>query len=91
MSNVQKQAPGVDTVMLKRIFVVTCSSRYVDVTPSNSSLYPPNVIWTQWFSALCGLISATMQTYVAVFPMGTLSMRIKKIVLFPFFMRIPTS
>ena len=44
----------------------------------------------RWISALCNLISATMQPYVTVFLLGTLTLGMKKMVLFPFGMRIPT-
>ena len=89
MSNVQNLDPGVDTVLLNNILVVTSISHCVTVTPSNSSLSTPTVRWRRWVSVLCGLISATMRIYVTVFPFGNLPLGMKKILLFPFGMRIP--
>ena len=43
----------------------------------------------QWVSVLCGLISATMQRYVTVLTLVKLSLGMKKVVLFPFGMRLP--
>ena len=64
----QKWSPGVDTVLLNIILVVTSPVHSVSVTPSNFILYPPTVKRTRWVSALCGLISATIRPYVTVFP-----------------------
>ena len=91
MSNAQKQAPSLDTVLLNNILVVTSTTQCVSITPSNSSLYYPAVSQAQWYSALCGLISMTMHPYVTVFPLGTSPLGMKKVVLFPLGMRVTTT
>ena len=90
MSNVQNMAPGVGTVLLNNILVVTSPVNLVAVTPSKSSLSPPTVRRTQRVSVLCGLIYATMRPYVTIPPFGNLPLGMKNIVLFPFGMRFTT-
>ena len=86
----EKLAPGVDTVLLNKILVVTSPAHCVAFAMSNSRLSPLTVRRTQWVSIVCVLISATIQPYVTVFPFGTLPLGKKKVVLFPFGMRVPT-
>ena len=79
-----------DTLLLNNILVVTSPAHFIAVTPSNSSLSPPTVRRTRWVSVLCGLIYAKMWQYVTVLPLGNLPLGMKKIMLFPFGMRVPT-
>ena len=79
-----------DTVLLNIILVVTSTTNCVDVTPSNYSMSPPTVIRTRCVSALCGLIYTKMRPYVNVFSLGPVPLVMKKIVLLPFGMRLPT-
>ena len=90
MSNLKNLSPGMDTVLLNNILVVTSTVHCVDVTPSNSSLSPPTVRRTRWIPVLGGVISATMRPYVTVLPFGNFPLGMKKIVLFPFGTRVPT-
>ena len=90
MLNVQNLAPGVDTMLLNKILVVTIPTHFVDVTPSNYSLSPSTMRWMRWVSVLYGPISATMRPYVTILPFGGFTLGMNKIVLFPFGMRVPT-
>ena len=87
----QKWAPGVDTVLWNKILVITRPAHCITITTSNSSLSPPTVSWKRWIIDLCGIIYATMRPYVNVLPLGNLPLGMKKMVLFPFGMRITAS
>ena len=84
----QNLASGVDNVLLNNIMLVTSPANSVSVALSKSSVYPPTVRQTRWFSVLCGLISATIRLYVTVLTFDTLPLSMKKIVLSPFGMRV---
>ena len=84
----QNRAPGVDTVLLNSILVVGNPSHCVTVILSNCGLYNYTVRRTRCVYAFCGLISTTMRPYVTVLSLGTLPLGMKKMVFFPFGMRV---
>ena len=90
MSRVMKLAPRVDMVMLSRHFVVFKLAQWVVVAPGKSRRSPPTVTWTRFTSALVGLVEATIQAYVTLLPWGVANFSIKKTVLVPGGMRLPT-
>ena len=89
MSNMQNLAPSVETVLLNNILVVTSPAHCVSVTLKKSSLSHLTVRQMHWFSIFCGLISATMPSYVTFLTFGNFPLDMKKILLFPFSMRVP--
>ena len=90
MSRVMKRVPGVDMVLLIRHFFVVKLAQWVVVAPGKSRRSPPTVTRTGFTLALVGLVEATIQAYVTLRPWGIADFAIKKPVLVPVGMPVPT-
>ena len=91
MSRVMKREPGVDIVLLSRHFVVVRLAQWVVVVLGKLRQSLPIVTRTRFTSALVGLMEATIWAYVTLRPWGMADFSIKKTVLVPVGMRVPTS
>ena len=90
MSRVMKRAPGVDMVLLSRNFVVAKLAQWVVVAPGKSKRSPTTVTRTRFTLALVDLMEVTIWAYVTLRPWGMSDFAIKKTVLVPVGMQVPT-
>ena len=90
MSRVMKPAPGVDIVLLRRHFVVVRLAQWVVVARGKSRRSLTTVTWTRFTLALVGLMEATIQAYVTLRSWGVADLSIKKTILVPVGVRVPT-
>ena len=90
MSTDMNLALSVNSVLLINKFFVVRLAVCVAVIPVYSNLSPPTVTRTQWTSFLCGQSYANSLAYVTCLWAGTVYLLTKRVVLFPFGIRIPT-
>ena len=90
MSRVMNRALGVDMVLLSRHFVVVRLTQWVLVAPGKSRWFPPTVMRTGFTWFLVGLMEATIRAYLTLRPWGMADFDIKKTVLVPVGVRVPT-
>jgi len=84
-----QRAPGVETMLLKRSFVVMMSAVLVLTSPKYSTLSPPTVQQTWCGMAFSGRCAQMMCREVARLPCGIAETGMKNIVLVPGIVSVP--
>ena len=90
MSMVMNFAPGVDIMLLKRIFAVSNPAVFVLTSPMYSKRLPPVVIRVWARSLFSGCRSQQMRVYVAILPSGIMCLSIQKHVFVPLICCVPS-